>query len=251
MNVLVAGATGFIGGALVRRLLADGVEVRALVRDRARTRALPVGHPLLELHEGDVLDPASLEGAGDGIDVAYYLVHSMGRGGPGDFADRERRCADAFARMCSRRGCRSRDLPRRPRRRAGLQAPAQPRRDRAHPRRAWPAADVLPRRHGGRARQRVLPDTAPPRRAAAGDDHAALALHPDPADRHRRRDRLPRGGAARRAVRRARGPDRQPRRARLRRDARPHGAARSAGVRGPSCRCRCSRRGCRRCGSGW
>lgn len=105
MHALVAGATGFIGGALVRRLLDDGARVRALVRDRARTGALPVGHPRLELHEGDVLEPASLQGAGDGIDVAYYLVHSMGRGSDaGDFEERERRAAKAFAQMCATAG---------------------------------------------------------------------------------------------------------------------------------------------------
>jgi uncharacterized protein YbjT (DUF2867 family) len=104
MNALVAGATGFIGAALVRRLLDDGASVRALVRDGRRTRDLPVGEPRLALHEGDVLQASSLEGAGNGIDVAYYLVHSMGRGEGGDFEERERRCADTFAQMCSRAG---------------------------------------------------------------------------------------------------------------------------------------------------
>jgi uncharacterized protein YbjT (DUF2867 family) len=104
MHALVAGATGFIGGVLVRRLLDDGTHVRALVRDRARPRGLPVDDPRLELRQGDVLVPASLEGAGEGIDVAYYLVHSMGRGEGGDFEERERRAADAFARMCTDAG---------------------------------------------------------------------------------------------------------------------------------------------------
>ncbi len=105
MHALVAGATGFIGGTLVRRLLDDGVAVRALVRDTGRTRDLPVDHPQLELHEGDVLAPDTLEGAGDGIDVAYYLVHSMGRGGDGgDFEEQEARAALAFARMCTAAG---------------------------------------------------------------------------------------------------------------------------------------------------
>jgi len=106
MRVLVAGATGFIGGVLVRRLLSEGADVRALVRDRTRTRGLPVEHERLELHEGDVLAPDSLEGAGEGIDVAYYLVHSMGRGEGGDFEEREVRAAQAFARMCSHEGVR-------------------------------------------------------------------------------------------------------------------------------------------------
>ncbi|HVF78825.1 MAG TPA: NAD(P)H-binding protein [Solirubrobacteraceae bacterium] len=104
MNALVAGATGFIGSALVRRLLDDGADVRALVRDARRTRDLPTDHPRLHVHEGDVLAPDSLHGAGDGIDVAYYLVHSMGRGEGGDFEERERRAADAFAQMCTQAG---------------------------------------------------------------------------------------------------------------------------------------------------
>ena len=104
MHALVAGATGFIGGALVRRLLDDGGDVRALARDRHRPRGLPTGHARLQLHEGDVLAPASLQDAGAGIDVAYYLVHSMGRGEGGDFEVRERRAAEAFAQMCSDAG---------------------------------------------------------------------------------------------------------------------------------------------------
>ncbi len=104
MHALVAGATGFIGGALVERLLADGAHVRALVRDRGRTRDLPVGEARLTLHEGDVLDPESLRGAGEDVDVAYFLVHSMGRGEAGDFEEREVRAARAFAEMCAREG---------------------------------------------------------------------------------------------------------------------------------------------------
>jgi len=105
MHALVAGATGFIGGMLVRRLLADGADVRALVRDRERARARLGEDPRLELFVGDVLDPGTLDGAGAGIDVAYYLVHSMGRGGgAGDFEEREARSARAFAQMCAAAG---------------------------------------------------------------------------------------------------------------------------------------------------
>lgn len=98
----MTGATGFVGSRLVGRLDAGGVEVRGLVRDRGRAAHLArAGH---ELHEGDVSKPETLRGAGEGIDVAYYLVHAMGRGGQGDFEERERRAARGFARMAREEG---------------------------------------------------------------------------------------------------------------------------------------------------
>jgi uncharacterized protein YbjT (DUF2867 family) len=102
MKALVTGATGFVGGKLARRLLEQGVEVRALVRDRGRASDLEEAGA--ELHEGDVTDPTTLEGAGDGTDVAYYLVHGMGRGSEGDFEERERQSARGFARMAKDEG---------------------------------------------------------------------------------------------------------------------------------------------------
>jgi uncharacterized protein YbjT (DUF2867 family) len=99
VKALVTGATGFIGGRLADALAADGSEVRALVRSRAR--AGDVGH---EQHEGDALDADSLHGAGTGVDVAYYLIHAMGRGANGDFAAREQVAARNFARMAAREG---------------------------------------------------------------------------------------------------------------------------------------------------
>jgi len=91
-----------VGGRLARSLTEKGTEVRALVRSRGRAEDLERAG--VELHEGDVLDADSLAGAGAGVDVAYYLVHGMGRGSDGDFAERERDAARNFARMARGEG---------------------------------------------------------------------------------------------------------------------------------------------------
>jgi uncharacterized protein YbjT (DUF2867 family) len=96
---LIAGATGFVGGRLAAALAGEG-RLRCLVRDRARASGLAeLG---AELWVGDVTDAATLEGLGEGIDVAYYLVHAMA-GGAG-FDERERLAAGNFARMAKREG---------------------------------------------------------------------------------------------------------------------------------------------------
>ena len=74
------------------------------MRDRGGTRARDLEREGFDLHEGDVLRPETLRGAGHGVDVAYYLIHSMGRGGPKDFAASERAAATAFARMAREEG---------------------------------------------------------------------------------------------------------------------------------------------------
>jgi uncharacterized protein YbjT (DUF2867 family) len=102
MRALVAGATGFVGSRLAATLEDSGAEVRCLVRDRAKARAL--AERGCELREGDVTDAQTLEGAGADVDVAYFLVHSMA-GGSG-FEERERQGARNFARMAKREGVR-------------------------------------------------------------------------------------------------------------------------------------------------
>ena len=91
-----------MGGRLADALSERGTEVRALVRDRGRAGSL--ADKGYELHEGDALKPETLTGAGEGVDVAYYLIHSMGRGGDGSFADRERKAARAFGEMARAEG---------------------------------------------------------------------------------------------------------------------------------------------------
>lgn len=76
--ILVTGATGYVGGRLIPALLQKGYRVRAMARSVEKLACSPwAGHPQAELVKGDVLDPASLEAAAAGCEVAYYLVHSM------------------------------------------------------------------------------------------------------------------------------------------------------------------------------
>jgi uncharacterized protein YbjT (DUF2867 family) len=98
--VLIAGATGFVGARLAASLRDSGVPIRSLARDRSKAARLE-GEGF-EAHLGDVTDEGSLAGAGEGVDVAYYLVHTMAGGG--DFAAREREGARNFARMAKREG---------------------------------------------------------------------------------------------------------------------------------------------------
>src|SRR3954452_14283 len=103
-RALVTGATGFIGGRLASALGDAGWEVRGMVRDRASSRARQLAGTGVSLHEGNVLRPESLRGAGRGVEVAYYLIHSMGRGGARDFVANERAAAVSFAEMAPAEG---------------------------------------------------------------------------------------------------------------------------------------------------
>ncbi len=89
-SILVLGATGYVGGRLIPQLLADGHRVRCLARTPAKLASRP-WRSQIEVFEGDLLDPPSLTPAFKGVDVVYYLVHSLGSGE--DFEKRERQCA--------------------------------------------------------------------------------------------------------------------------------------------------------------
>lgn len=105
-KVFVAGATGYIGGRLVPRLLEAGYPVRVLARTPEKVRDRPwARHPALEIVPGDILEPEVLARALDGCDSAYYLVHSMNPR-VADFADTDRRAARNMAACAARAGLR-------------------------------------------------------------------------------------------------------------------------------------------------
>jgi uncharacterized protein YbjT (DUF2867 family)/uncharacterized protein YndB with AHSA1/START domain len=93
MRILITGATGYIGGRLVQRLLDGNHRVRVLVRNAERIRGRSWADRV-EIHTGDLLDAASLESGFADVDVAYYLVHSMDAGR--DFAERDRSAAHNY-----------------------------------------------------------------------------------------------------------------------------------------------------------
>ena len=95
--ILLTGATGYIGGRLLKRLESASRDVRCLSR---RPHAVHHDSRHVEVVLGDLLEPAGLAQAMRGVDTAFYLVHSMAdaRG----FEDSERRAAENFAQEASR-----------------------------------------------------------------------------------------------------------------------------------------------------
>jgi len=99
MNILVTGVTGFVGSRLVPRLQRDGHELRGFAR------SAPPPELGIEIVRGDAVTGRGLDEALDGIDAAYYLIHSMEPGGGNrTFGVRERVAAENFAREAERAG---------------------------------------------------------------------------------------------------------------------------------------------------
>ena len=189
-TILVTGATGYIGGRLVPRLIREGRQVRVLVR--SRTRALSRSwSDQVEVVAGDALNPQTLSEALAGVDTAYYLIHSMSKGG--DFHELDIQAARAFGEAAAKAGVNHiiylgglgvADANLSP-------APALPPGDGAGTARRRRERHRVPGRHRGRDGQHLLRDDPLPGGAAARNGVPEVGLLPGPAHRRRRPPRIP------------------------------------------------------------
>lgn len=103
-RVLVCGATGYVGGRLVPRLLGEGYRVRCFARSPEKLAVYPWrDSPDLEVVQGNLENSADIQRAAEGVDVAYYLVHSMVAAGDA-YAERDRTLARTFATAARQAG---------------------------------------------------------------------------------------------------------------------------------------------------
>jgi uncharacterized protein YbjT (DUF2867 family) len=106
-KILLTGATGFVGGRLLHALTGHGIEVRCLVRSPERLRGRLLSEEEVEIVTGDLLKSETLDKVLDGIEVAYYMVHSMGGRTIGEnkvFAEKDRNAARNFVKAADRAG---------------------------------------------------------------------------------------------------------------------------------------------------
>ena len=102
-TILVTGATGYIGGRLVPRLLQEGHRVRVFVRSRDRVLSRSWASQV-EIAVGDALDAETVAAALEGVDAAYYLIHSLSSGPT--FRELDLRAARNFGQVARQSGVR-------------------------------------------------------------------------------------------------------------------------------------------------
>jgi uncharacterized protein YbjT (DUF2867 family) len=102
MRILITGITGFVGGSLADRLAGAGHELHGVSRDPDRVDPKPG----VAMHRADAVTGSGLAGALDGVELAYYLIHSMESSGEGTFAERDQRAAERFASAAAAAGVR-------------------------------------------------------------------------------------------------------------------------------------------------
>ena len=221
LRCLVTGASGYIGGRLVPELLSAGYAVRCMARDPGKLSDRPWSGDV-EIAVADVMDGSAVRRALEGVDVAYYLIHSLGT--DASFERRDRTAAQTFAAAAKAAGVQRivylGGIISGPRRET-VPAPALPRGGRRHPAGQRRADGRAAGRGDHRQRIGVVRDAPLPHRAPAGHGHPPVGGHPHPADRRPRRAALP--GRQRHAAGRRQPPlrHRRPRRAHLRGDDAP------------------------------
>src|ERR1700727_689889 len=103
LRCLVTGATGYIGGRLVPELLRAGYTVRCMARDPGKLSDRPWSDEV-EIAVADAMDESAVRHALQDVDVAYYLIHSLGTGA--SFEERDRQAAGLFAEGAAAAGVR-------------------------------------------------------------------------------------------------------------------------------------------------